>query len=122
MVLAFSEAQFRGHLPGAGHFPRGFVAVYVRFISHRSQKGVVMDAALLDAQRLRVVRSQPFPWTRGIIGAALGHGPVRPHAMRHLAIFSDNLVLVGRMPRPAKPPSSSHLATSAAVAPKQRRM
>ena len=41
-----------------------------------------MDAALLDAQRLRGVRPQPFPRTCGIIGAALGHAPVRPYAMR----------------------------------------
>ena len=91
-------------------------------MSSRFETGVVMDAALLDAQRLRVCQPRPFPWTRSIIGAALGHALVRPCAMRPLAIHSDDLALVGRRTRLATPISPSAPAASATVAPKRRRL
>ena len=75
-----------------------------------------MDAALLDAQRLRVARPRPFPWTRGINGAALGHAPVP------LAVYSDDLVLVGRRTRASDADQPECTCSIGCCRPKRRRL
>ena len=51
-----------------------------------------MDTAHLGAQHLPMDRPGPFPWSRGLFGAALEKSPLRPRDMRLLASLVSSQV------------------------------